>query len=154
MTVSAEWRGTRCYVAWGAAPTGPLFLLLSGPYSASKLGNIYFTRELARRLEGSDITVNAVHPGLIFTNLGIGNNPGPAQKLLGAIWSKFSLHESEGHRCPVYAATAPELEGVTGEYIADCRVAKLKPIALKEAPAKRLWDVSETTTGVRFPADS
>jgi len=124
-----------------------------GPYSASKLGNIYFTRELARRLEGSDITVNAVHPGLIFTNLGIGNNPGPAQKLLGAIWSKFSLDESEGHRCPVYAATAPELEGVTGEYIADCRVTKLKPIALKEAPAKRLWEVSETTTGVRFPDD-
>jgi len=122
-----------------------------GPYSASKLGNIYFTRELARRLEDSDITVNAVHPGLIFTNLGIGNNPGPARKLLGAIWSKFSLDESEGHRCPVYAATAPELEGVTGEYIADCRVAKLKPIALKEAPAKRLWEVSETTTGVRFP---
>jgi len=121
-----------------------------GPYSASKLGNIYFTRELARRLEGSDITVNAVHPGLIFTNLGIGNNPGLAQKVLGAIWSKFSLDESEGHRSPVYAATAPELEGVTGQYIADCRVSELKPIALKEAPAKRLWEVSEVTTGVRF----
>lgn len=125
-----------------------------GPYSASKLGNIYFTRELARRLDGSDITVNAVHPGLIFTNLGIGNNPGLARKLLGSIWSKFSLDESEGHRCPVYAATAPELEGVTGKYIADCRVAKLKPIALKDAPAKRLWEVSETTTGVRFPSDT
>ena len=121
-----------------------------GPYSASKLGNIYFTRELARRLEGGDITVNAVHPGLIFTNLGIGNNPGLAQKVLGAIWSKFSLDESEGHRSPVYAATAPELEGVTGQYIADCRVSELKPIALKEAPAKRLWEVSEATTGVRF----
>jgi len=121
-----------------------------GPYSASKLGNIYFTRELARRLEGSDITVNAVHPGLIFTNLGIGNNPGLAQKVLGAIWSKFSLDESEGHRSPVYAATAPELEGVTGQYIADCRVSELKPIALKDAPAKRLWEVSEATTGVRF----
>ena len=121
-----------------------------GPYSASKLGNIYFTRELARRIEGSDITVNAVHPGLIFTNLGIGNNPGLAQKVLGAIWSKFSLDESEGHRSPVYAATAPELEGVTGQYIADCRVSELKPIALKEAPAKRLWEVSEATTGVRF----
>jgi NAD(P)-dependent dehydrogenase (short-subunit alcohol dehydrogenase family) len=122
-----------------------------GPYSASKLGNIYFTRELARRLEGSDITVNAVHPGLIFTNLGIGNNPGLAQKVLGAIWSKFSLHESEGHRSPFYAATAPELDGVTGKYIADCRLSELKPIALEEAPAKRLWEVGETTTGVHFP---
>jgi NAD(P)-dependent dehydrogenase (short-subunit alcohol dehydrogenase family) len=122
-----------------------------GPYSASKLSNIYFTRELARRLEGSHITVNAVHPGLIFTNLGIGNNPGLAQKVLGSIWSKFSLHESEGHRSPFYAATAPELEGVTGKYIADCQLAELKPIALRETPARRLWEVSETTTGVRFP---
>ena len=99
----------------------------------------------------SDITVNAVHPGLIFTNLGIGNNRGFAQKLLGAIWSKFSLDESEGHRCPTYAATAQELDGVTGQYIADSRVSKLKPIALKDEPAKRLWEVSEATTGVRFP---
>jgi len=44
-----------------------------------------------------------------------------------------------------------KLEGVTGEYIADCRIAKLKRIALREAPAKRLWEVSEETTGVRFP---
>ena len=125
-----------------------------GPYSASKLGNIYFTRELARRLEGSDITVNAVHPGLIFTNLGIGNNRGFAQKLLGSIWSKFSLDESEGYRGPVYAATAAELDGVTGKYIADCRVTEPKAIALKDAPAKRLWQVSEATTGVRFEADA
>jgi len=122
-----------------------------GPYSASKLGNIYFTRELARRLEGADVTVNAVHPGLIFTNLGLGNNPGPAKKLLGPIWSLFSRDESEGHRGPVYAATAAELEGVTGEYIADCQVAKLKPIGLREAPAKRLWEISEELTGVGFP---
>jgi NAD(P)-dependent dehydrogenase (short-subunit alcohol dehydrogenase family) len=122
-----------------------------GPYSASKLGNIYFTRELARRLWGADVTVNAVHPGLIFTNLGLGNNPGPAKKLLGPIWGLFSRDESEGHRGPVYAATAPELEGVTGEYIADCRVAKLKRVGLRDAPAKRLWDVSEEITGVSFP---
>ena len=121
-----------------------------GPYSASKLGNIYFTRELARRLQGSDITVNAVHPGLIFTKLGIGNNPGSVQRLIGWVWSKFSLDQSEGHRCPFYAATAAELEGITGKYIADCRVTEPKPIALREAPAKRLWEISEETTGVRL----
>ena len=121
-----------------------------GPYAASKLGNIYFTRELARRLQGADVTVNAVHPGLIFTNLGLGNNPGRAKKLLGPIWGLFSKDESEGHRGPVYAATAPELDGVTGEYIANCRIAKLKPIALQDEPAKRLWEVSEETTTVRF----
>jgi NAD(P)-dependent dehydrogenase (short-subunit alcohol dehydrogenase family) len=125
-----------------------------GPYSASKLGNIYFTRELAQRLDGSGITVNAVHPGLIFTNLGLGNNPGLAHRILGPMWGLFARDESEGHRSPVYAATAPELEGVTGEYIADCRVAKLKRIALREAPAKRLWEVSEEITGLRFPASA
>ena len=123
-----------------------------GPYSASKLGNIYFTRELARRLEGTGVTVNAVHPGLIFTNLGLGNNPGTAKKILGPLWGLCSKDESEGHYGPVYAATAPELEGVTGQYIADCRVSKPKPIALKEGPARQLWEVSEATTGVHFEA--
>ena len=123
-----------------------------GPYSASKLGNIYFTRELARRLEGTDVTVNAVHPGLIFTNLGLGNNPGSRQEAARSALGLFSNDESEGHRGPVYAATAPELEGVTGQYIADCRVTKPKPIALKEGPARQLWEVSEATTGVHFEA--
>jgi NAD(P)-dependent dehydrogenase (short-subunit alcohol dehydrogenase family) len=121
-----------------------------GPYSVSKLGNIYFTRELARRLVDTNVTVNAVHPGLIFTNLGLGNNPGPAKKILGPIWGLFSKDESEGHEGPYYAATSPELEGVTGQYIADCKVTKPKAIALREEPAARLWELSEATTGVYF----
>lgn len=120
------------------------------PYSVSKLGNIYFTRQLAKRLEGTDITVNAVHPGLIFTNLGLGNNPGSAKKVLGPIWRLFAKDESEGHEGPVYAATSPELEGVSGQYIAGCKVRTPKAIAHRDAPARRLWEVSETTTGVRF----
>jgi NAD(P)-dependent dehydrogenase (short-subunit alcohol dehydrogenase family) len=120
------------------------------PYSVSKLGNIYFTRQLAKRLEGTGITVNAVHPGLIFTNLGLGNNPGPAKKVLGPIWRLFAKDESEGHEGPVYAATSPELEGVSGQYIAECKVRTPKAIARREGPARRLWKVSETTTGVRF----
>ena len=121
-----------------------------GPYSASKLGNIYFTKQLAKRLEGTRITVNAVHPSLIFTNLGLGNNPGPAKRILGPIWRLVAKDESEGHVGPVYAATAPELDGVTGQYIANCRVQTPKAIARREEPARRLWIVSESTTGVRF----
>jgi NAD(P)-dependent dehydrogenase (short-subunit alcohol dehydrogenase family) len=121
-----------------------------GPYSVSKLGNIYFTRELAKRVEGTRISVNAVHPGLIFTNLGLGNNPGPAKKVLGPIWRLFARDESRGHEGPVYAATSAELDGVSGEYIADCRVIKPKAIALRDEPAQRLWALSESVTGIRF----
>lgn len=121
-----------------------------GPYSASKLGNIYFTKELARRLEGTSITVNAVHPGLIFTNLGLGNNPGLARKILRPIWGLVANDESKGHESPVYAAVSPEVEGVTGQYIADRRVQRPKAIALREEPARRLWEISVSTTGVDF----
>jgi NAD(P)-dependent dehydrogenase (short-subunit alcohol dehydrogenase family) len=121
-----------------------------GPYSVSKLGNIYFSRELARRLEGTEITVNAVHPGLIFTNLGLGNNSAFAKEIIARIWRLFAKDESEGHECVVYAATSPELEGVTGKYIADCKVTKPKPIARRDEAARRLWDVSESTTNVRW----
>lgn len=123
-----------------------------GPYSASKLGNIYFTRELARRLAGERITVNAVHPGLIFTNLGIGNNPGPLKAVLGRAWSWFSIDESEGYRGPTYAATHPELEGVTGRYIAVCELTEPKAIARRDDAARALWAVSEELTGERFTA--
>ena len=122
-----------------------------GPYSASKLGNICFTRELARRLAGESITTNAVHPGLIFTNLGIGNNPGPLKLILGTAWKQFSIDESEGYRGPTYAATHPELEHVTGQYIADCQVTAPKRIALDDRAAAKLWEASEAITGVRFP---
>ena len=121
-----------------------------GPYSASKLGNIYFTRELARRLKGRDITVNAVHPGLVFTNLGLGNNPGPARRILGPIWSLFSRDESEGHEGPYHAATSPALAGVTGQYISGCKVTEPREIARRAEAAARLWAISEATTGVRF----
>lgn len=121
------------------------------PYAASKLGNIYFTRELARRLEGTGITVHAAHPGLIFTNLGIGNNTtGLATKVLPPIWRLFAKDESEGHHCIVWAATSRELDGATGTYIADCKVTEPKPIARRDDVARALWDVSESTTGVRW----
>jgi len=123
-----------------------------GPYSASKLGNIYFTRELARRLEGTDITVNAAHPGLIFTNLGLGNNSHFAKWLIASVWGLFAKDESEGHTCIVWAATSPELERITGQYIADSKVTTPKPIARRDEIARRLWEVSEATTGVRWEA--
>lgn len=125
-----------------------------GPYAASKLGNIYFTRELARRLDGTGVTVHAAHPGLIFTNLGIGNNTtGFATKILPPIWRLFAKDESVGHECIAWAATAPELEGISGTYIADSRVAEPKRIARRDDVARELWSISESTTGVRWTSD-
>ncbi len=124
-----------------------------GPYSVSKLGNIYFSRELTRRLEGTNITVNAVHPGLIFTNLGLGNNTAFGKRIIARIWRLFAKDESEGPVSVVWAATAPELEGVSGKYIADCKVVRPKAIARRDDLAGRLWDVSESTTGVHWERD-
>ena len=123
---------------------------LLGPYSVSKLGNIYFSRELARRLEDTNITVNAAHPGFIFTNLGLSNNSAFAKETIARIWRLFAKDESEGHKCVVWAANSPELDGVTGKYLADCEVTQPKPIALRDEDARRLWDVSESTTGVHW----
>ena len=97
--------------------------------------------------------MNAAHPGLIFTNLGLGHNPHFAKKLIARVWKLFAKDESEGHKCIVWAATSPELEGVSGKYIADCKVTQPKPIALRDDAARRLWDVSEAITGVRWDSD-
>ncbi len=121
-----------------------------GPYSASKLGNLYFTRQLAERLRGEPITVNAVHPGLIFTNLGIGNNPGPLKAVLGRAWRLFSLDESEGYKGPTHVATAPELDGVTGAYFAVTEQTTPQKVARDDAAAARLFEESERLTGVSF----
>ncbi len=129
-------------------------------YGHSKLANVYFTTELARRLEGEAITANAVHPGYVATELGhlrpedearfvkpekkVGkksgqkSDSGPDLSALGE-----PLSAKEGAATSILVASSPEVEGISGRYFADCNVEELTPIAADPEPAKRLWLATE-----------
>ncbi|MBX5482967.1 MAG: SDR family oxidoreductase [Myxococcaceae bacterium] len=111
-------------------------------YGQSKLANILFTRELARRLEGTNVTANCLHPGVVATGFGM-NRPG-LLKLAMAIARPFMISPEKGAETTIYLATAPELEGQSGGYYA--RKKKIAPskAAQSDETAKRLWDVTET----------
>jgi retinol dehydrogenase 12 len=116
-------------------------------YSQSKLANVLFTYELARRLEGKPVTANVLHPGYVATQFGHNNN-------LFVRWGiKFSQliggrTPEEGARTSVYLASSPEVEGVTGRYYVDSQPRRSSAASYDLEIAKRLWEVSETMTGV------
>lgn len=110
-------------------------------YGQSKFANLLFAKELARRLDGTQQTANAVHPGVIRTNL-IRHNP--LLDMAAAVLSPLFLKSvAQGAATQVYVATHPGLAGVSGEYFADCNVATPRVDALSAATAKQLWEVSE-----------
>jgi NAD(P)-dependent dehydrogenase (short-subunit alcohol dehydrogenase family) len=111
-------------------------------YSKSKLANILFTRELARRLEGTGVTVNAAHPGYVASRFGRDGDLGfDAVLSLGA--KLFARTPEQGAATSVYLASSPEVDGVTGGYFAGCKPASVSKAARDDAAARRLWDVSE-----------
>jgi len=112
-----------------------------GPYGNSKLANILFTNELARRLEGTGVTVNALHPGLTRTGFGK-NNPGFFMKIMQVIIPLVARSPEKGAETSIYLASSPEVQSVTGKYFVDCKVTQPAPQAADGAIAKKLWDVS------------
>lgn len=111
-------------------------------YAQSKLANILFTRELARRLEGSGVTANCVHPGLIASEL-VRRFPLPlrwAFRLLGG-------RPEEGAAGPVLLAASPALASVNGRYFDRTHEAAPSPAASDDAAAVRLWEISERLVG-------
>src|SRR5579872_4463262 len=115
-------------------------------YGQSKLANILFTYELARRLAGTGVTVNAVHPGAVATNLA-SNNRG----IVSAAWKlagTFMKSPESGARTQVYLASSPQLEGVTGKYFIDSKEARSSAESHDANIARRLWDVSAQMTGL------
>ena len=118
-------------------------------YKRSKLCNILFTYELARRLEGESITVNALHPGLVRTNIARNNG------LLGRVVNFFigvrGIAPEKGAETPVYLAISPEVESVTGKYFVDCRPVPSSSISYDAELAARLWDMSASLTAVGDP---
>lgn len=113
-------------------------------YERSKLANVLFTRTLAKRLEGRGVTVNALHPGTVATNI-YRYSPGWTLPFL-AVAKVFMLSPERGAQTIIHAATSPELEGQTGLYLEKNRPRKPAPLALDEGVAARLWAESERLT--------
>ena len=117
-------------------------------YSHSKLANVAFTVELAKRLARSGISVNALHPGVVRTGFG---KEGDLGGVFGFAWrliSPFLLSPEDGAKTSLYCATSTELEGVTGKYFDDCREKLPSRAARDEEAAKRLFDVSADLVGL------
>ncbi len=125
---------TRGYSGWGA-------------YGHSKLANILFTYELARRLTGMAITANALHPGFVATGFGH-NNGGIVNFGVHLAQRVAAKRPADGARTSVYLASAPDVEGVTGQYFVDSRPARSSPATYDVDAAARLWALSEGMVSV------
>jgi NAD(P)-dependent dehydrogenase (short-subunit alcohol dehydrogenase family) len=110
-------------------------------YGQSKLANVLFTYELARRLEGTGVTVNCLHPGVIGS--GFAQTYGSALSILVKIARPFMLSPEEGARTSVYLASSPEVEGVTGKYFSKCKAVKSNAVSYDLQSQQKLWSLSE-----------
>jgi len=111
-------------------------------YGHSKLANLLFAKELSRRFAGTKKTANAIHPGVIHTNLGR-NMSRVANAALAAVGPIFLKSVGQGAATQCYVAVHPDNAAVTGQYFADVNIAKPRSDADDAAMARRLWDVSE-----------
>jgi retinol dehydrogenase 14 len=115
-------------------------------YNQSKLANVMFTYELAKRIEGSGVTATVLHPGVTSTGFGsedMARGWGP----LIALMRPFMKSPERGAETPIYLASSPEAEGVTGRYFADRKAKKSHESSYDSATTGRLWDVSADLVG-------
>lgn len=110
-------------------------------YGQSKLANILFTYELARRLEGTGVTANCLHPGVVSTNLARDLNP-----LFRVMARLFFTSAEKGAHNSIYVASSPEVEGKSGKYFVKQREARSSAASYDTASAQRLWRISEQLT--------
>jgi NAD(P)-dependent dehydrogenase (short-subunit alcohol dehydrogenase family) len=109
-------------------------------YCRSKLENLLFTYELARRLQGTGVTANAVHPGWVAT--GFAGNNGWKGRVWQFVARCLALRLEEGARTVIYLATSPDVAEVTGRYFVKEKEARSSPASYDEAAARRLWQLS------------
>lgn len=112
-------------------------------YARSKLANVLFTRELARRLEGTGVTANAVHPGAVRSGFGMDGDLRGIQGWGNRVVRAFEITAQAGARTSVFLASSPEVEGRTGEYWVRCKPGHLSHQARSAQSAARLWELSE-----------
>ncbi|QBD74619.1 SDR family oxidoreductase [Ktedonosporobacter rubrisoli] len=116
-------------------------------YANSKLAMILFTYELARRLEGTEVTANCLHPGVVATN--IWAQPLPSfLHFLSGISRLFGVSAEQGARTSLYLATSPAVEGVSGKYFENCKERSSSTLSYDRELQRHLWEVSARLTGV------
>jgi NAD(P)-dependent dehydrogenase (short-subunit alcohol dehydrogenase family) len=117
-------------------------------YSQSKLALVLFTYELARRLEGSGVTVNALHPGFVATNIGQTGLGSPGRAMARFIVSRLGISPEEGAKTSLYLASSPEVEGVSGKYFVESAPRRSAAITYDEELQRRLWEESAKLVGL------
>jgi NAD(P)-dependent dehydrogenase (short-subunit alcohol dehydrogenase family) len=133
----ADIESRRRYISWAA-------------YAQSKLANVLFTYELARRLDGNRVTANALHPGFVASDFGHNNRDlvGWGTRVAQNIVGRSPEH---GARTIIYLASSPEVEGVSGKYFVDEKAVPSSPASYDEDTAKRLWELSTGMTSTSVP---
>ncbi|HEY9840890.1 MAG TPA: SDR family oxidoreductase [Candidatus Obscuribacterales bacterium] len=115
-------------------------------YCQSKLANVMFTYALARRLEGSSVTVNALHPGVVATNIWSGA-PLWTQPLL-ALFKLGMISPEKGAETSIFLATSAEVAGISGQYFDTCRACRSSSSSYDVPAQERLWELSSRQTGL------
>jgi NAD(P)-dependent dehydrogenase (short-subunit alcohol dehydrogenase family) len=114
-----------------------------GVYGKTKLANIYFARELARRLDGTGVTANALHPGFVASRFARDGDGGFLAEIAMTLGRPFALSPQKGARTSVYLASSPEVADVSGAYFYRCREKQPSAAARDDEAARRLWAASE-----------
>lgn len=117
-------------------------------YSCSKLANILTAHVLARKLKGTGVTVNSLHPGTVLTDIWR-RLPGVQKTLFTFIVKHFMKNSVEGAQTSIYLAVSEEVEGVSGRYFVDCKVAHMGKAAKDDDLADKLWEKSEVMVGLK-----
>ncbi len=129
----ADLQNAKAYSAWRA-------------YAQSKLANIYFTYELARRLQDTSVTANCLHPGFVASRFG-DETKGLFRMLFGFVKSVGAISEEDGAKTSVYLASSADVAKKTGIYFDRCKEARSSAVSYDGNAARELWRVSETLTG-------
>ena len=116
-------------------------------YSQSKLANVIFTNELARRLQGSGVTATSLHPGVVRTNFGAEDQAG-FFAVMGGMVRPFLKTPAQGAQTSIYLASSPDVEGVSGQFFANRKPKTANKLAYDTDMAARLWQVSADLVGL------